>query len=60
MAAKGKMEIHMVKDKETKNALRFTEAKTGDDPHTKSIYLTKKECEEAGIGEEIDVVITPA
>ena len=50
----------MVKDKETKNSIRFTEPKTGDDPHSKNLYLTKKECTEAGITNSIKVTVEAA
>ena len=33
----------MTQDKETKGSIRFAEAKNPNDPHTKSIYLTKDE-----------------
>jgi hypothetical protein len=52
--------ITMKKDKETKGTFRFSEPKSGDDPHSKNIYLTKKECADAGIGDTVKVTIDPA
>jgi len=53
------MEITMHKDKETKNSVRYTEPRKGDDPHTKNIYLTKEElqAEFGGIPENLTVTI---
>jgi len=58
------MQIRMHKDKETKNSVRYSEPKKGDDPHTKNIYLTKEELQASfgGVPDElivsIDVPIT--
>ena len=55
------MIINMHKDKTTKNSFRFTEMKADpNDPHSKSIYMTKTECEAAGIKDNITVTIEPA
>lgn len=53
------MQITMLQDKVTKNAVRYSEPKKGDDPHTKNIYLTKEELQEAfgGIPETLTVTI---
>ena len=51
------MKVILKKDKITKNSIRFTSDKIGDDPHTKSLYLLKSEVEELGNPESISVVI---
>lgn len=50
----------MTKDKETKGAVRYAEAKNPNDPHTKSIYITKSEIKDAGLGNTIKVTIENA
>ena len=47
----------MTVDKETKGAVRFAEAKNPNDPHTKSIYLTKEEVKANNLGKTIKVTI---
>ena len=53
----GKIVVAMKKDKTTKNSFRFAESKVGDDPHSKNIYLTKKEAGDAGLGDNVMVTI---
>jgi len=54
------MLVTMHKDKETKNAIRYSEPKKENDPHNKNIYLTKEElkAEFGEIPETLKVEIT--
>ena len=54
------MEIIMRQDKETKNSVRYSEPRKGDDPHSKNIYLTKAELQQefGSIPESLTVNIT--
>ncbi len=55
------IEVNMKKDKTTKNSFRFTADKTDpNDPHTMSIYLTKAQCQAAGINDNVKVTIEAA
>ena len=56
------MLVTMQKDKETKNAIRYSEPKRENDPHVKTIYLTKEElkAEFSEIPETLKVEITKA
>ena len=56
------MEVTMTQDKVTKNAVRYSEPKKADDPHTKTIYLTKAElqAEFGKIPEAIKVTVEEA
>jgi len=54
------VEIIMRQDKETKNSVRYSEPRKGDDPHSKNIYLTKAELQQefGSIPESLTVNIT--
>ena len=54
------MIIEMTKDKETKNAIRFTSGHVENDPHSKNIYLMKTEVAELGNPSKIKVTIEAA
>ena len=48
------------KDKVTKNAIRFSSDRVGDDPHTKSVYILKNEVEQLGNPEQVKITIEAA
>lgn len=54
-----RMKLTLHKDKVTKNAVRYSEPKKADDPHTKNIYLTivELQAEFHGIPEALVVTI---